>query len=85
MWVHILKTKPVVNILIHDVKVNMQILRDPLKGGGPPKRLQGGWSLKEHRGSRSQGGGACEKIGQTEGAQKENNYSQDQVSMDVSM
>ena len=58
-----------------------------LLGGGEShqkdnKRSQGGGgSPKDHRGSRSQEGGGIKKIGQIEGAHKENNYSQDQISV----
>ena len=40
-----------------------------------------GGSPKDHRGSRSQEGGGIKKIGQIEGAHKDNNYSQDQISV----
>ena len=45
--------------------------------GGVIKKI-----TKDHRGSQSQeGGGALKKIGKIEGAHKENNYSQDQISV----
>ena len=40
-----------------------------------------GGSPKDHRGSRSQEGGGVKKIGQIGGAYKDNNYSQDQISV----
>ena len=58
-----------------------------LRGGGESlKRSQKitgrgrGGSPKDHRGSRSQEG-SLKKIGKIEGAHKENNYSQDQISV----
>ena len=67
---------------------SVQILRDPLRGRGVTKKITKdhrggrGGSPKDQRGSRSQeGGGGIKKIGQIGGAYKDNNYSQDQISV----
>ena len=63
---------------------NVQILRDPLKGRGVTKNITNitrGEGVSQMIAITRGGRVVCEKIGHIEGAQKENKYSQDLLSM----
>ena len=67
---------------------SVQILCDPLRGRGgvtekitKDHRVEGGFTKRSQRITITRRGGGIKKIGQIGGAYKDNNYSQDQISV----